>query len=81
MMIKLLRGYNNKHLNTWNMKLVCVQHSYTRELHSSTNKSHFDTRFGYLPPFPVDIVYGKYKDETRLQGDEEKVSTLMEKIR
>jgi hypothetical protein len=58
-LVQLLRGYNNKHPKNWDEKIVYIQHSYNRELHSSTNKSPFKTCFGYLPPSPFDIVYGK----------------------
>jgi hypothetical protein len=62
--VQLLRGYNNKHPKTWDEKLVYIQHSYNRALHSSTNKSPFETCFGYLPPSPFDIVW-TIKEEAR----------------
>jgi hypothetical protein len=67
MLEQLLRGYNNKHPNTWDKKLVCIQHSYNIALHSSTNKSHFETCFVYLPPSPSNIFYGQHKEEVGLQ--------------
>jgi hypothetical protein len=65
MLVQLLRGYNNKHPKTWDEHIVYIQHSYNRALHSSTNKSPFETCFGYLPPSPFDIVYGQQKEEAR----------------
>jgi hypothetical protein len=43
--------------------------------------SLFEIYLGYLPPSPFELVYGKQKDEARIQGDEHKESTFVEKIR
>jgi hypothetical protein len=43
--------------------------------------SLFEIYLGYLPPSPFKLVYGKKKDEARIQGDEHKARTFMEKIR
>jgi hypothetical protein len=80
MLVQLLRGYNNKHPKTWDEQLIYIQHSYNRAIHSSTNKSPFQTCFGYLPPSKFDIVYGKWKEEEKLQGEEKKESTFVDKI-
>lgn len=56
--MKLLRGYNQKYLKNWNKNMVYIQHSYNREIHSSTSKSSFDTCFGYFSSTPLDIAYG-----------------------
>jgi hypothetical protein len=65
-----LRGYNNRHPKTWDEQLFYIQHSYNRSLDSSTGKSPLEIGFGYLPPSPLDIVYGQQKEEMRLQGEE-----------
>jgi hypothetical protein len=39
--------------------MIYIQHSYNRPVHSSSSKSPFETCFGYLPPLPLDVVYGK----------------------
>jgi hypothetical protein len=39
------------------------------------------TCFGYLPPSPFDIIYGKEKEEVGLQGEEYKESRFLDKIR
>jgi hypothetical protein len=80
-LVQLLRGYNNKHPKTWDEQTIYIQHSYNRELHSSTNKSPFETCFGYLPPSPFDIIYGQQREEAKLQGEEQKESTFVDKIR
>jgi hypothetical protein len=38
--------------------MIYIQHSYSRVVHNSTGKSPFETFFGYIPPFPLDVVYG-----------------------
>jgi hypothetical protein len=40
-LVKLLRGYNQKHPNTWDENMICIQHSYNRAVHTSTSKSSF----------------------------------------
>jgi hypothetical protein len=58
-LVQLLLGYNRKHQNTWDEQLAYIWHSYNKSLHSSTNKSPFETYFGYLPPSSFGIVYGQ----------------------
>jgi hypothetical protein len=36
-----------------------VQHAYNRAIHSSTQKSPFETCFGYLPKSHLDFIFGK----------------------
>ena len=38
--------------------MIYIQHSYNRAVNTSTGKSHFETRFGYFLPSPLDVVYG-----------------------
>jgi hypothetical protein len=66
--VQLLRDYNKKPIKTWDESLVYIQNYYNIALHSSTDKSHFETFFGYLPPSPFDILYGKQKQEAWIQG-------------
>jgi hypothetical protein len=58
-LVQLLRGYNQKHSKTWDENLIYIQHSYNREVPVSTGKSPFQTCFGYLPPSPLDVLYGQ----------------------
>jgi hypothetical protein len=58
-LVRLLRGYNKKHLNTWDENFMYIQHFYNREVHTSSGKSPFETCFGFFPPSPLDVVYGK----------------------
>ena len=39
--------------------MIYIQHSDNREIHTSTSTSPFETCFGYFPPSPLDVVYGK----------------------
>jgi hypothetical protein len=57
--VHLLRGYNQKHLKTWDENMIYIQKSYNRVVHTSTGKLPFETCFGYFPPSPLDVVYGK----------------------
>jgi hypothetical protein len=61
-MVLLLQGYCNKHPKLWNEHIAYVQHAYNRALHSSTQCSHFETCFGYLPKVPLDLMYGRDVD-------------------
>jgi hypothetical protein len=56
-LVMLLRGYNQKNLNTWDENMIYLQHSYSRTIHTSTSKSPFETCFRYLSPSPLDVVY------------------------
>jgi hypothetical protein len=58
-LVQLLRGYNQKHMNTWYENLIYIQYFYNKSFHTSTGKSPFETFFGYFPPSPLYIVYGK----------------------
>jgi len=57
--IQLLRGYYNKHPKIWDEHLCCVQHAYNQAKHSSTQRSPFETYFGFIPRSPLDFVFGK----------------------
>jgi hypothetical protein len=57
--VQHLRGYNQKHTNTWDGNLIYIKHSYNRLVHTSTGKPPFETFFGYLTPLPLDVVYGQ----------------------
>ena len=58
--VQLLRGYCSKHLKIWDEQLQYIQHAYNHAVHSSTNRSPFETCFGYLPKTPMDFSFGKY---------------------
>ena len=58
-LIQLLRGYNQKNPNSWDENVIYMQHSYNRAVHTSIEKFPFETSFGYLPPSPLDVVYGQ----------------------
>eukprot|EP00253_Pinus_taeda_P029521 PITA_29521 len=57
--IQLLKGYCSKHPKLWDEHLCYVQHAYNRAKHSSTQRSPFETCFGFTPWYPLDFVFGK----------------------
>jgi hypothetical protein len=57
--VLFLRGYCNKNPKLWDEQIPYVHHAYNRALHSSTPSSPFETRFGYLPKVPLDLMYGR----------------------
>ena len=63
--IQLLRGYCSKHPKLWDENLCYVQHAYNREKHSSTQRSPFETYFGFTPRYSLDFVFGK---DTTVEG-------------
>jgi hypothetical protein len=56
---QLLMGYNHKHLKASDENMIYIQHSYNRVVHTSIGKCPFEIFFQYLPPSPLDVVYGK----------------------
>ena len=58
-MIQLLKGYCNKHPELLDEHLCYVQHAYNRAKHSSTQRSPFETCFGFTPRSPLDFLFGK----------------------
>jgi len=57
--IHLLRGYCSKNPKLWDEHLCYAQHAYNRDKHSSTQRSPFETYFGFTPRSPLDFVFGK----------------------
>ena len=58
--IQLLRGYCSKHPKLWDEHLCYVKHSYNHAKHSSTQRSPFETGFGFTLRSPLDFVLSKY---------------------
>ena len=63
--VHLHRSYCNKHPKLWDESLHYVHHTYNKALHSSTNRSPFETCYGYLPKSPMDFVFS---DEAKEDG-------------
>jgi hypothetical protein len=42
----------------WDENIIYIQYSSSIAVHTSTSKSPFETYFGHLSPFPLDVVYG-----------------------
>ena len=62
--------------------MIYIQHSYNIAVHTSTGNSNFETFFGYFPPSPLDVVYGKkggFKEDLTLVAL--KVEKTVEKIK
>jgi len=57
--MQLLRGYCSKHPKLWDEHLCYVQHAYNSAKHSSTQRSPFETCFGFTPRSPLDFFFGK----------------------
>ena len=69
-MEQLLRGYCAKHPNLWDEQLHYVHHAYNHAIHSSTQRSPFETCFGYLPKSPLDFVFGNdYVENGKVDAD------------
>ena len=77
--IEFLREYCSKHPNLWDEHLCYVQHAYNREKHSSTQRSPFETYFGFTPRSPLDFVFGK---DTTVEGhsDVDRATRFIEQI-
>ena len=78
-MIQLLRGYCSKHPKLWDEHLCYVQHAYNRAKHYSTQRSPFETCFGFTPRSPLDFVFGKDTMVDR-HSDVNKASRFIEQI-
>ena len=77
--IQLLRGYCSKRPKLWDEHLCYVQHAYNRAKHSFTQRSPFETCFGFIPKSSSDFVFGK---DTTVDGhnDVDKATKFIEKI-
>ena len=78
-MVHLLRGYCGKHPKLWDEHLPYIQHSYNRAVHSSTQRSPFESFFGYLPKDPFDMVFGR-KDGSSGCNDRDKAQQFIQRI-
>jgi hypothetical protein len=77
--VHILRGYCSKHPKLWDESLHYVQHAYNRALHSSTNRSPFETCFGYLPKSPMDFMFGE-EDKEDGHDDANKAIKFIQRI-
>ena len=77
--VHLLRGYCNKHPKLWDEHLCYVQHAYNHTKHSSTQRSHFETCFGFTRRSPLDFVFSKDIAVDR-HSDVDKATKFIEKI-
>ena len=77
--IQLLRGYCSKHTKLWDEHLCYVQHAYNQAKNYSTQRSPFETCFGFTPRSPLDFVFGK---DTMVDGhsDVDKATRFIEQI-
>jgi hypothetical protein len=55
--------------------------SYNRGIHTSIGKSPFENCFGYFPPSPLDVVYGKKGGVgEELKGDALRVDFFLRRL-
>jgi len=80
-LVQLLRGYNQKHPNTWDDNLVYIQHYYNLMNHTYTRMSPFEICFGHFIPSLLDISYGKQGVKEDIIGDALRAKKIMYKIR
>jgi len=52
----LLRTILKKNLKSWEAYLPCVEFSYNRDVHSTTNYSPFEIVYGFNPLSPLDLL-------------------------
>lgn len=79
--VQLLRRYCSKHPKNWDEYTIYIQHSYNRAIHASTNRTPFETCFGYLPSSPFDCTFGQQDDHDQtVPKEEEQVEKFIEKI-
>ena len=57
--IQLLRGYCSKHPKLWDEHLCDLKHAYNHAKHSSTQRSTFESCFGFTARSPLDFVFSK----------------------
>jgi hypothetical protein len=56
MIMHILRMYNYKYPDTWDESLPYVQHSYNKDIHSSTDYIPFQVGLGFQPLGPMDVA-------------------------
>jgi hypothetical protein len=52
-------GHNHKNSKTWDENMIYIYKSYNILFQTFIGKSPFETCFGYFPPSPLDVLYGK----------------------
>jgi hypothetical protein len=57
-LVHILRGYNQNHPRTWDEKLIYIQHSYNRVVHTLTSKPPFKT---YIEGIVTYTFFGEIK--------------------
>jgi hypothetical protein len=83
MIVHILNMYNSKHPRTWDESLPYVQHSYNRDLHSSTNHNPFQVGLGFQPLCTIDeamTFVATYADSTHVQSEVEKEKEFIKNI-
>jgi hypothetical protein len=83
MIVHIICMYNSKHMHTWYESLPYVQHSYNKDLHSSTNHSPFQVGLGFQPLGPIDVALPlatTHTNSSHVQSEAEKASRFIEQI-
>jgi len=79
--VQLLRDYYGKHPTSWDEHIEYIQHSYNRIIHSSINKSPFET-YLVIHHLPLWIVYldSKRIKEIHLRKRKRKLKILLKRL-
>jgi hypothetical protein len=83
MIMHILHMYNSKHLRTWYESLPYVQHSYNRDLHSSTDHIPFQVGIGFQPLGPIDVsrsLATTQEESFHVQSEADKATKFIEQI-
>jgi len=61
--------------------LSYIQYAYNQALHYSTNKTPFETYFGYLPKSPLELAFASTSDgDSILHNEKECAKNFIERI-
>jgi hypothetical protein len=83
MIMNILHMYNSKHPCTLDESLPCVNHSYNRALHSSTDHSPFQVGLRFQPLGPIDVALPLATTQTKYSHDQsmiDKATRFIEQI-
>jgi hypothetical protein len=83
MIVHIMCMYNSKNPHTSDESLSCVQHSYNRALHRSTNHIPFQVGLGFQPLCPIDVAMpfaATRVDSTHVQSEAYKANKFILRI-
>jgi hypothetical protein len=83
MIVHIMCMYNSENPHTSDESLSCVQHSYNRALHRSTNHIPFQVGLGFQPLCPIDVAMpfaATRVDSTHVQSEAYKANKFILRI-